>query len=236
MTKYKVAAIEHVYDEFDDYEHANPLTFVEVEAISIEEAAILGRELLQKKIDERRREGGFLSTGTFIVEVRDIYAIDEYPGREEQEVLNRHKAPDIAKLRVFICHASENKENAIQIYQMLLKQGNIDPWLDKEKILPGQDWDAEIKKAVKGSHAVIVLLSNKSTTKEGYVQKEIRQILDVADEKPDDTIFIIPIKLGECNVPQRLQKWQWLESLDGAGFGKLLHALEARAKQLGIDA
>jgi hypothetical protein len=138
------------------------------------------------------------------------------------------------KLKVFICHASENKKEATELYKRLSTQGYIDPWLDSEKLLPGQNWDSEIKKAVKESHAVTVLLSSKSISKEGYVQKEIRQILDVADEKPEDTIYIIPIKLEECNVPQRLQKWHWLYTLNDMGYEKLLHTLRLRAEQLKI--
>jgi hypothetical protein len=74
--------------------------------------------------------------------------------------------------------------------------------MDEEKLLPGQDWEAEIRKAVRGSHVVLVCISKSSLTKEGYVQKEIRHALDVADEKPDGTIFVIPVRLERCEVPK----------------------------------
>jgi hypothetical protein len=35
-------------------------------------------------------------------------------------------------------------------------------------------------------------LSRRSLSKEGYVQKELRQALEVAKEKPEGTIFLIP--------------------------------------------
>jgi hypothetical protein len=38
-------------------------------------------------------------------------------------------------------------------------------------------------------------------TKEGYVQREIRRAIEVAEEKPEGTIFIVPVKLEECDVP-----------------------------------
>ena len=56
-------------------------------------------------------------------------------------------------------------------------EGWIDPWLDEEKLYPGQDWDLEIEKAVEAADAVIVFLSNNSVTKEGYVQRELRFVL-----------------------------------------------------------
>ena len=66
--------------------------------------------------------------------------------------------------------------------------------------MPGQDWDLEIQKAVHKSDTVVVCLSNSSITKEGYIQKEIRFALDVADEKPEGTIFLIPARLVSQQV------------------------------------
>ena len=52
------------------------------------------------------------------------------------------------KLRVFLCHSSQDKPIVRELYQRLNAEGWIDPWLDEEKLLPGQDWDLEIEKAV----------------------------------------------------------------------------------------
>lgn len=117
-----------------------------------------------------------------------------------------------SKLRVFLSHASTDKSIVREFYQRLLSEGWIDPWLDEEQLLPGQDWDMEIEKAVHAAHAVIVFLSNKSVTKEGYIQKELRLTLDVALEKNEGQIFILPIRLDECDVPRRLRSWQYVDS------------------------
>jgi len=50
-------------------------------------------------------------------------------------------------LKVFLCHASQDKPIVREFYQRLSVEGRIDPWLDEEKLLPSIDWDAEIKKA-----------------------------------------------------------------------------------------
>ena len=50
------------------------------------------------------------------------------------------------KLRVFLCHSSQDKPIVRELYQRLNTEGWIDPWLDEEKLLPGQDWDMEINK------------------------------------------------------------------------------------------
>jgi len=51
------------------------------------------------------------------------------------------------KLRVFLCHSSQDKPIVRELYQRLLSESWIDRWLDEEKLLPGQDWDMEIEKA-----------------------------------------------------------------------------------------
>lgn len=116
--------------------------------------------------------------------------------------------PDNCKLRVFLCHASQDKPIVRELYQRLLVEGWIDPWLDEEKLLSGQDWDMEIEKAVETTDAVIVCLSNNSVSKEGYVQRELRFVLGIADYKPEGTIFIIPIRLDDSVIPRRLRMYQ----------------------------
>src|SRR5262245_46901184 len=104
-------------------------------------------------------------------------------------------------LRVFLCHASKDRAKVLDLSQRLTLDG-FDPWLDERNLIPGQDWDREIMHAVETSDIVIVCLSRASVTREGYVQKEIKKALDRADQKPEGTVFIIPVKLGPCKVPE----------------------------------
>lgn len=136
-------------------------------------------------------------------------------------------------LRVFLCHSSEDKATVRQLYRRLRSDG-FDPWLDEENLLPGQDWHLEIQKAVRSAHVVLVCLSQGSITKAGYVQREIKYALDVADEQPEGTIFLIPVKLEECQVPTRLGRWQWLNLHGSGGYERLIQALGLRAKDLHI--
>ena len=137
-------------------------------------------------------------------------------------------------LRVFLCHASGDKPAVKVLYEKLVKDG-FDVWLDKEKLIPGQNWQAEIAKAVKNSDIVLVCLSPRSITKEGFVQREIKFALDMAEEKPAETIFIIPTRLEECDVPERINTYQWVDLFSNGGYGWLLKALYVRAENLGIS-
>lgn len=140
------------------------------------------------------------------------------------------------KLRVFLCHASQDKPVVRELYQRLNAEGWIDPWLDEEKLLPGQDWNMEIEKAVEAAEVVIVCLSNNSVSKEGYIQKELRFVLDIALEKPEGAIFVVPLRLDDCELPSRLSSWHYVdyfppEQRDRA-YQRLLKSLEARSNQL----
>lgn len=115
-----------------------------------------------------------------------------------------------------------------------LSADGIDVWLDEEKLLPGQLWEGEISKAVQSADVVIVCLSKKSVSKEGFIQKEISYALDKAEEKPEGTIFLIPARIMKCSVPARLGRWQWVNLFDDQGYDKLLQALRLRAAAVGI--
>jgi len=137
-------------------------------------------------------------------------------------------------LSVFLCHASDDKPVVRELYKRLQSEG-FDPWLDEENLLPGQDWKHEISRAVRDSDVVLVCLSENSVSKTGYVQREIKVALDVADEQPEGAIFIVPVKLEECVVPDKLSTWHWVNLEDTGGYERLVAALMRRATDLGID-
>lgn len=75
-------------------------------------------------------------------------------------------------------------------------------------------------------------MSRNSITKTGYVQKEIRLAIDVADEQPEGTIFIIPVRLENCDVPDRLRRLHWVDLFSENGYPLLVLALKRRESEL----
>ena len=140
------------------------------------------------------------------------------------------------KLRVFLCHSSQDKPVVRELYQRLNAEGWIDPWLDEEKLLPGQNWEMEIEKAVETTDSVIVCFSTNSINKEGYIQKEMRKVLDIFAQKPDGTIFVIPLRLDDCKPPARLQALQYVDYFPNeqktTTFQKVLKSLDLRLSTL----
>jgi SOS-response transcriptional repressor LexA len=137
------------------------------------------------------------------------------------------------KLKVFLCHSKDDKPKVRKLYRRLVADG-FDAWLDEEKLMPGQEWDLEIRKTVRETDVVIACISKGSTTKSGYVQKEIRFALDIAEEKPEGAIYLIPARLEDCSVPDRLGRYQWVNLFEQNGYKKLKDSLELCMKNLDI--
>jgi hypothetical protein len=142
--------------------------------------------------------------------------------------------PQKRLLQVFLCHASQDKPAVRGLAQRLFAEGWIDPWLDEEKLLPGQDWRLKIEEAVETSDIVIICLSSNSVSKEGFVQKELRYAKDIALEKPDETIFLIPLRLDNCETPRGLRSYQWVDYFGEnkeKAYSALLQSLKLRYDQ-----
>ena len=144
------------------------------------------------------------------------------------------------KLIPFLCYAKENVEEVRKLAARLKAEGWIDPWLDEEDILPGQKWEDRVVNAVRESHAVIVFLSTVAVENEGFFHKELKLALDTAEEKPEGTIFIIPIRLDICDVPMRLGQYQYVDYFGDdlkkeQVYKNLLASLKLRAAGLEIE-
>ncbi len=101
--------------------------------------------------------------------------------------------------KVFISYAREDANSAKKLYKDLSDAG-LEPWLDLESLLPGQRWKSVISDAIRKSSYFIPLLSSNSVGKRGFVQKELKEALDVLDEIPSSEIFVIPVRLNDCDI------------------------------------
>jgi hypothetical protein len=102
-------------------------------------------------------------------------------------------------LRVFISYARQDSEAANRLYDDL-KISGLEPWLDTESLLGGENWRIAIKEAISNSRYFIPLLSSNSLEKIGYVQRELKEALEIRLEFPQSKRFIIPARLDESEV------------------------------------
>ncbi len=134
---------------------------------------------------------------------------------------------------VFICHAPIDRDAVYTLYNRLTHDG-VDLWVGEENLLPGQDWELEIRKAVRAADAVIVCLS-KGFNQVGYQHKEVRIALNEASMQPEGSIFIIPARLEECDILESLKRWHCVDLFEADGYRRLVQALKARSDDVGTD-
>src|SRR5689334_19670877 len=108
---------------------------------------------------------------------------------------------------IFLSYAKEDIDTVRRLKRRLVKDG-FRVWMDEHDLLPGQDWDMSIRDAITNSGLVLVLLSRSAVSKTGYIQKEIRVALDLAEMRPAGQLFVVPVRLDDCHVPERLARWQ----------------------------
>jgi len=128
-------------------------------------------------------------------------------------------------LRIFLLYARQDENVVRRLYRRLVGEG-VDVWLDQEKLLPGQDWAAEIYEAIHRSDIVIACLSKQFNKRGGYRHEELRIALEKANSLPRGEIFLIPLRLESCDMPARLCRWQRVDLFAADGYRKLRRALK----------
>ena len=128
--------------------------------------------------------------------------------------------------RIFISYAREDLGLARQINRDLRQRGYV-TWIDFERLIAGEVWKDAIGNAIKNSGYFLFLMSSKSLNKRGFVQKELRQALDVLEYLPAGSIFLIPVRCDECHPTDPVlcdRHWVDLFPSYENGFEELLRA------------
>lgn len=133
---------------------------------------------------------------------------------------------------IFLGHASEDKPEVRDLHAQLKSKG-FSPWLDAVDLIPGQNWRDEIPKAIKGAGVFLACLSKNSVAKQSYVQREFRYALAAYAERPPGSIYLIPVRLDDCEVPDirlselelNLRDLHWVDLFEPDGFDRLLQAI-----------
>ena len=133
------------------------------------------------------------------------------------------------RLLIFLSHAREDKKMVRKLCKQLLDDG-FDPWLDEERLLPGQDWNFEIEQALRNSDSILLCFSSQSSIKEGYIQREYKKAMDYQLEKPEGSIFVIPVRLDKCEIPFFLRELQCVDY--PSSYERLVISLNVRAGKI----
>jgi len=108
--------------------------------------------------------------------------------------------------KVFLSHASEDKERFVLNFAEKLREKGIDAWLDKWEMLPGDSLVEKIfEEGLKEAQAVIIVLSNYSVNKP-WVKEELN--ISIVNKISKGT-KIIPVVIDQCDVPESLKSTVW---------------------------
>jgi len=107
--------------------------------------------------------------------------------------------------RVFIAYVEEDLAFARKLYRAF-EQNGFRPWLDKKRLMPGQNWPRAIETAIQTSDFFVACFSRRATSKRGSFHSELRYALFCAAKVPLDEIFLLPLRLDDCVVPPRISK------------------------------
>jgi hypothetical protein len=135
-----------------------------------------------------------------------------------------------SKPRIFIAYVEEDVEQAVRLYTKLEIEGYL-PWMDRKRLLPGQNWPRSIERAIQTSDFFIPCFSKRATRKHGTFHAELRYALDCAKFLPLDAIYMIPVRLDHCSVPARIaREIQYVDLFPewSIGFESIIRTIETQ--------
>ncbi|MGH7456668.1 MAG: DUF1566 domain-containing protein, partial [bacterium] len=100
-------------------------------------------------------------------------------------------------------------------------------------------WRPAIQKAIREAHFFVACVSKQwlptnPQDRKRFFRREIQTALDVLPELPPGDIFIIPIRLEECEVPDSLSLFQWIDYFPEDGWDRLIRAIHTQLARLGV--
>lgn len=130
---------------------------------------------------------------------------------------------------IFLSCASEDLDKVSMLHQRLASE-RFSPWLYSKDLYPGQQWKFKIAETIESSAFFLFCLSNAALAKTGFVHNEVRQALDIQNKLPESRIFLIPVRLEDCPLPQTLQHLVRADLFAADGYCKLLEALRIESR------
>ena len=128
--------------------------------------------------------------------------------------------------KVFIIHASEDKERFVLDFDTKLRSKGIDTWIYERETYPGDSLVNKIfEEGIRNARTVIVVLSKYSVDKP-WVREELNaSVVKRIQEK----IKLIPVVIDDCQVPESLQSivWAKIKNLENyeAEFNRIVKSI-----------
>jgi hypothetical protein len=139
--------------------------------------------------------------------------------------------------QVFVAYVVEDLDLARRVRDGIAAAGCA-AWLDKDKLLPGQNWPRAIERAISISDVFVACFSSRSIAKRGQFQSELRYALDCARRRPLDEVFVVPLRFEPCTVPSRIADQVHYVDLFpdwDRGMKRVVRAIGRRVRRIGTE-
>ncbi|HZC02034.1 MAG TPA: toll/interleukin-1 receptor domain-containing protein [Gammaproteobacteria bacterium] len=129
--------------------------------------------------------------------------------------------------KVFLCYASEDRDQVEQLNQRLRTAG-IDTWQDKQNLRAGDNWDRQLVHVIEKLVDYVVIVQTLAMTSqvEGYFYKEIDAVLERQKRFATGFRFVLPITLSTCEGMARLRDLHNISLYEPSGFASLIDAIQ----------
>jgi len=119
--------------------------------------------------------------------------------------------------KVFVSHASEDKERFVIDFAKKLRAKGIDAWLDRWEMYPGDSLvDKIFEEGIKNAQAIIIVVSKHSVGKP-WVKEELNASVV---KRINMGNLLIPVVIDDCEVPEALKSTLWSRIADVANYDK----------------
>jgi hypothetical protein len=133
---------------------------------------------------------------------------------------------------VFLAYAQEDRSKVKKLYRALRKAG-VNPWMDCQTLLPGQNWPRAIEQTIEISDFFLGCFSSNSVSKRGHFQSELAFALEVASRFPRSEVFFVPVRLDDCELPRHIASaTHWVDLFPNwnRGVRRLISALRRQKR------
>ena len=135
--------------------------------------------------------------------------------------------------RVFLAHVDEDSATVLRLYEKL-KAAGLNPWIDKKKLLAGQNWPRAIEQAIRTCDFFVPCFSKRAMAKRGRFNSELRLGIECAELQPLEMPFIVPVRLELTEVPAKIaESIHYVDLFPNfdRGVSRLIKAIEIAGRQ-----
>lgn len=132
---------------------------------------------------------------------------------------------------IYLSYAREDEKQVQELYERLSSVG-FAPWMVSKDVRPGEDWLATSRKAIYQSDFFLSIRSTNTEQRSGHFDEELAVALEIGKEKPPGEVFLIPVRLEHCEMPESLQNILWVDLFAEGGWDSLLGAISSISPSL----